>query len=68
MAVVKKKLQWVEKVQCSENPMMVEKIKCVQQEVDDILEKEDVHWKQRAKMHWLQNGDRSTKFFHMCAN
>jgi hypothetical protein len=40
----------------------------MQQEVDEILEKDDVHWKQRAKTHWFQNGDRNTKFFHMCAN
>ncbi|XP_058762257.1 uncharacterized protein LOC131635640 [Vicia villosa] len=28
---------------------------------------EDTYWKQRAKMHWLRDGDRNTKFFHLSA-
>ncbi|GAU31579.1 hypothetical protein TSUD_54020 [Trifolium subterraneum] len=32
-----------------------------------LLIQEEGYWKQRAKMHWLQEGDMNTKFFHMLA-
>ncbi|PNX63886.1 hypothetical protein L195_g061843, partial [Trifolium pratense] len=30
-----------------------------------LLVQEEGYWKQRAKMHWLQEGDLNTRFFHM---
>lgn len=33
-----------------------------------MLENEDLKWKQRARVHWLQNVDWNTKFFHTHAN
>ncbi|MCH80176.1 hypothetical protein A2U01_0000939, partial [Trifolium medium] len=32
------------------------------------LVQEEAYWRQRAKMHWLKEGDLNTKFFHMSAN
>jgi hypothetical protein len=32
-----------------------------------LLIQEEAYWKQRAKMHWLKEGDLNTKFFHMLA-
>jgi endonuclease/exonuclease/phosphatase family metal-dependent hydrolase len=32
-----------------------------------LLVQEEEYWKQRAKMHWLQEGDLNTRFFHMSA-
>jgi hypothetical protein len=33
-----------------------------------LLVQEEMYWKQRAKMHWLKEGDLNTKFFHMSAS
>ncbi|MCH99156.1 endonuclease/exonuclease/phosphatase family protein, partial [Trifolium medium] len=33
-----------------------------------LLVQEEAYWKQRAKMHWLKEGDLNTKFFHMSAS
>lgn len=41
-----------------------EKINLLQQEVNELIEREDMQWRQRAKEHWLRNGDKNTKFFH----
>ncbi|GAU37962.1 hypothetical protein TSUD_269770 [Trifolium subterraneum] len=32
-----------------------------------LLIQEEGYWQQRAKMHWLQEGDMNTRFFHMSA-
>lgn len=34
----------------------------------DCFLEEDLKWRQRAKQKWLREGDRNTKYFHMCAN
>ncbi|KAF5452149.1 hypothetical protein F2P56_027179, partial [Juglans regia] len=46
----------------------IEEIKGLQREIGEMLEIEDLKWKQRAKLNWYQLGDRNTKFFHNCAN
>ncbi|PNY09255.1 ribonuclease H [Trifolium pratense] len=33
-----------------------------------LLVQEETYWRQRAQMHWLQQGDLNTKFFHMSAS
>jgi len=40
----------------------------LQGEIDGILEREDIRWKQRAKQNWYRSGDRNTQYFHAWAN
>jgi hypothetical protein len=40
----------------------------LQKELNKLLDKEDLKWRQRAKANWLKMGDRNTKFFYANAN
>lgn len=46
----------------------LQKIKEIEKNLEDLLKKEEVWWEQRAKVHWHQQGDLNTKFFHHRAN
>jgi hypothetical protein len=66
-----------EVVECSEemdrlrgrhDPINSERFKEVQQRHVRLLVQEEAYWRQRAKMHWLREGDLNTKFFHLTAS
>ena len=43
---------------------MGEEINQVRKEINDLLDSEEIFWRQHAKAHWLREGDKNTKFFH----
>lgn len=56
------------KTQNRADPNSKELIKLLQGEINHLLEREDIKWKQRAKRNWFWQEDKNTKFFHAWAN
>ena len=47
---------------------MGEEINQVRKEINDLLDSEEIFWRQHAKAHWLREGDKNTKYFHAKAS
>lgn len=44
------------------------KEKCLREELNHVLISEEIMWAQRAKVNWLQLGDKNTHFFQIMAS
>lgn len=62
--LIKEKTSQLAALQKRESPNVAARIKALQKEIDELLKREGMRWKQRAKQHWLSKGDRNTAFFH----
>ncbi|XP_030970470.1 uncharacterized protein LOC115990838 [Quercus lobata] len=47
---------------------MSTKINSLRKEINKLLDDEEIYWGQRAKAHWLKEGNKNTKFFHAQAS
>ncbi|TXG48954.1 hypothetical protein EZV62_024829 [Acer yangbiense] len=43
-------------------------IRRIEKELDDLLEVDEMYWRQRSRENWLQCGDKNSKFFHASAS
>jgi hypothetical protein len=66
--MLKKKKKQLLELQNRSNSGSLKEIKSIQAEINEILEREDMRWKQWAKQHWYLAGDKNTQFFHSWAN
>ncbi|XP_057794267.1 uncharacterized protein LOC131010650 [Salvia miltiorrhiza] len=65
----KKKLQHIiSSLQGRGDPYAINSINGARTELASLLLREEAHWQQRAKQHWLKGGDTNTKFFHAMAS
>jgi hypothetical protein len=64
---LKKKSAQLESLQQNMADSDMEKIRGLQNELQTLLEKEEIKWKQKSKEAWLKEGDKNTKYFHACA-
>ena len=42
--------------------------KKLKEELANLMDKEDLFWRQRARENWLKWGDRNSRFYNACAN
>lgn len=66
--VITQKTKLLEELQNGDGLLDLENIHNLQQEVNELMEQDDVKWRQQAKENWLKYGFKNSKYFHACAN
>ena len=47
---------------------LITEINSLRREINYLLDDEEIYWGQRAKAHWLKEGNKNTKYFHTQAS
>lgn len=48
---------------CGNVPMALQQLNMLRKEIDELLEREEMYWKQRSRIQRLKEGDKNTKIF-----
>ncbi len=63
-----KKARLVQLENCLMEEYNSSEVNLLRREVNVLVEKEEVFWRQGSRVSWLKEGDRNTQFYHACAS
>uniref|UniRef100_A0A2N9F8D3 Endonuclease/exonuclease/phosphatase domain-containing protein n=1 Tax=Fagus sylvatica TaxID=28930 RepID=A0A2N9F8D3_FAGSY len=63
-----KKAQLVMLEKSSMDEYSSSEVNMLRREVNVLVEKEEIFWRQQSHVAWLKEGDRNTQFYHVCAS
>lgn len=66
--LIKQKTKLLVELQSIEGQPDMENISGIQREINELMEEDELKWKQWAKVEWLLHGDTNSKYFHACVN
>ncbi|KAK3198138.1 hypothetical protein Dsin_021553 [Dipteronia sinensis] len=65
---LKQKREALREVNQADVPAPWKYVNSLESQLNEVLEIEERYWRQRAKVEWIQNGDRNIRFFHSKAS
>ena len=61
---LQQKQRLLEELTCRNDPALLERIREMKAEINNMLHQEELAWRQRSRAIWLHADDKNTKFFH----